>query len=101
MSQRFEGLFNQAGMFAPPSGEQAETFRELPGVSIVYYPTNVRGSTPDPRAAHGEAGNVGNWSAQGAALVDRPVPLLEAYFGLAPAAIQPDLVKPDPWTDPG
>lgn len=84
---RFYGLFDQAGIFSPAAGEQAAAFRALPGVmphDLVKRP--------------GYFGNLGYLHPIGVA--DTPLVPVSAYFGTAPASIQPSISKPDPWTDP-
>lgn len=97
---RFYGLFDQAGVFSPLSGEQAATMRALPGVTPKLYP----GADPAPglvwnvRGEGGYGGNLGFLHPAGVA--DAPLVTAAAYFGNAPAELQPGITKPPPYQDP-
>lgn len=98
---RFYGEFDQAGEFAPLSGEQAATFRALPGVRM-----NTANDYDGPRKVRGVGGhNVGGYMGNTGFLhpmgvADTPIANAPGYFGDAPADIQPGIGRPSPWLDP-
>lgn len=90
---RFYGLFDQAGIGSPLSGDQAAAFRRLSGVK---QQTLVHGVTG--KDVGGFEGNVGFFHPVG--VQDAPLATANGYFGSAPGSIQPMFTKPDPWLDP-
>jgi len=104
MSQRFEGLYNQAGMFSPLAGEQTVTLRRLSGVQPDF--SYLRGGDShqplgDGYQVRGEGGYGGNLGyLRPIGVSDAPLVSIAGYFGDAPADIQPGIDKPSPWLDP-
>jgi hypothetical protein len=104
MTQRFEGQYNQAGMFAPLAGAQAALFRVLGGVQPDYR--YVRGGDShqplgDEYQVRGEGGFGGNLGyLRPIGVADAPLVSIAGYFGTAPSDIQPGIDKPSPWLDP-